>query len=151
MSLIVSLKAWIEKEEARLGIVGAKLLGDISVAETIAVNLKAILQNPTVDSFLAALTKGVSTTLLPKVEAFLTTLVADLTIGSAIEADVKAAPDLESKLKIFITDLSKYGITTKDMFIQKICSLILAALDDNTLTQSLYDLYSQASYTLANK
>jgi hypothetical protein len=147
----MSLKTFIEKVEAEVGIEGKLLLSNIGEAKTVVTNIETALKNPVADSALSAITKGVSDTLLPKVESVLNTIVTDLSVGEAIEADINAATNTEAKLKIFITDLTKYNVLKQDMFLQKICSLILAGLDNKNLTQSLYDLYSQAAYTLNHK
>lgn len=147
----MSLKTFIKKVEAEAGIEGQLLVSHIDEAKNIVNNIKAVLENPEVDSLLSVVTKGASDAVLPQVEALLGKISVDLTIGTAIAADIAAVPDTESKLKVFITDLSKYGVVNKDMFLQKICSLLLAGLDDNVLKQNLYDLYSQAEYTLTHK
>lgn len=147
----MSLKSFIEKIEAAAGIEGKALLNNIGEAKIIATNIDAALKNPAIDTLLSVITKGVSDAVLPKAEELLEKIITDLSNGADIEADINAAPDLESKLKIFITDLSKYNIVKQDMFLQKICSLLLAGLDNNNLSQSLYDLYSQAAYTLSHK
>lgn len=147
----MSLKSFIEKIEAAAGIEGKALLTSIGEAKTIATNIDAVLKNPIVDTLLSVITKGVSDAVLPKVEVVLEKIITDLSDGAAIKADIDAAPTLEAKLSVFITDLSKYNIIKQDMFLQKICSLLLAGLDNNNLSQSLYDLYSQAAYTLSHK
>ncbi|HVX00566.1 MAG TPA: hypothetical protein VHA52_09065 [Candidatus Babeliaceae bacterium] len=147
----MSLKSFIEKIEAAAGIEGKALLASIGEAKIVATNIEAVLKNPVADMLLSVITKGVSDAVLPKVEALLDKVITDLSDGASIEADVNAAPDLEAKFKIFIADLCKYNIVKQDMFLQKICSLLLAGLDNNNLSQSLYDLYSQAAYTLSHK
>ena len=148
------LKVFINRILAELGLFGQqlkKLLPKLDAAKAMVAGLSAVLKNPVVDSIAGVVLGPNVLAAFPAAEKILDGIVMDLTIGSAIEADVKAAVTLEDKLRVFIADMQKYHVDKQDMFLQKIESLILAGLDDKQLKQNLYDLYAQARYSLGKK
>jgi hypothetical protein len=147
----MSWKKFVAKVEGEIGVELGRLDGQEAVAASIATKVQAALANPVVKGVLGLVLPPNIMAQYPKAEQVLSTVVTDLTIGSSIEGDIKAATTPEAKLQVFITDMQKYGIARQNMFLQKMESLVLAGLDDNALKENLYDLYTQAKYSLSKK
>ena len=147
----MSLKKFVDKVLGEVGVELGRLDKQMATASTIVTQVDTVLKNPIIDGVLALVLPPQVMAEAPAAEKVLDKVITDLSIGSAIEADINAATSTEGKLKVFIADMQKYGVTRQSMFLQKLESLILAGLDDNALKQNLYDLYTQAKYSLSKK
>lgn len=144
----MNIKKIVRNILEKLGLTSKKLHNYLDVAEDIAKGLLNVISNPIVEGILEIVLPKTLSKHLPQLENVLEKAVIALTIGSHIEEDIANAATVEEKLKVFALDLQKYGIDRKNMFIAKLVSLIIAGLDDKTLKQNMYDLFSQANYTL---
>ena len=144
----MSLKKFVEKVEADLGIFGALIEAHLGVAMQAVQAIDDALKNPIVDGIIAVVLPPAITAHIPQATAILDKAVTDLMIGTSIADDLAAQTTTEGKLKIFCTDLQKYNVFLKHALLQKLLSLMLAGIDNNALKEVLYDTYSQAQYAL---
>lgn len=149
MKFLEGFKKIEEKMLADMGIASGYLTAHIDVALGITEGLKKCLDNPIVDAVLGTVLPANIMARLPQVEAVLKCAITDLTIASVIEADLKSASTTEAKVKVFLNDLQKYNVFVKHAMLNKLCSLMLARLDGNLLTEVEYDSLVQGRYYLS--
>ncbi len=65
-----------------------------------------------------------------------------------IAEDCKQYNNLNDKLKCFAQEVNKRDPQLQDALLQKLASLVSGQLDGNRLQQYLYDLYTQAKYSI---
>ena len=147
----MSLRIWVEKTEAELGIFGQYLEAHLGIALTIVQGIDTALKNPVVDGVLEVVLPPAVSAHIPQVTAMLDKAITDLMAGTSIEKDLTAAATTEAKVKIFLTDLQAYNLFLKHALLQKLLSRLLAAIDNNALTEVLYDTYAQVKYALSKK
>jgi hypothetical protein len=142
------LKPFLHEIFAKLGFGLERLSSGLACTNKVLKAINEVLKNPIADGLLARVLPPEVVAQFPRIEGVLAKVIMDLTTGSAIQADIDAAPDTEAKLRVFIADMQRYGATRQSMFLQKLESLMLAGLDDKVLKQNVYDLYTQAEYCL---
>src|ERR1035437_8709429 len=119
----MSLKTFVHKIMGELGMETGRLLNKIGAAKAIITGIDDALKNPIVDTMLVMVLPPAVVAQFPLAEMVLDAVITDITIGSAIQADIAAATSTEGKLRVFISDMQKYGVARKNMFMQKIESL----------------------------
>ena len=140
-------KAFIEKEEIKLGVISSMLEGRVSVVESILKSLNTVLQNPIIDGVLEVVLPPSITSHLPQLEAILSQAITDLMAGTKIADDINAQTTTEGKLKVFLTDIQSCP-QLKNAVVKEVCSKILAAIDHNALDANLYSIYLQIEETI---
>ena len=145
----MSIRKFAEKVEAELGVFGGLIEAHLGVALQVTKSIDAALKNPIVDGVLVVVLPPTITSHLPQVTGILDKVITDLMIGTSIEADLKAQTTTEGKLKVFMLDIQNYNVFLKHALLAKLLSLLLAGIDNNALTETLYDTYSQVQYALS--
>jgi bacterioferritin-associated ferredoxin len=116
----------------------------IDTALKITTELKNILTSPAADIITAIIPGDIDNT----VREGLITALSKITEALTIADNCKECTDINAKLQCFIQQLQQYDPQLQDAILQKLASLLTGFLDGQRLKQSLYDLYTQAKYSI---
>ena len=111
-----------------------------TAATDITSNLKKVINSPVVDIITAIIPGTWDDGLVKIARAALSKTVDALTTVDAITSE----PDLEKKMQLFMAELAKQRPDLQEAMLFKIASLLLKAMHGDQLTQSEYDLITQA-------
>jgi hypothetical protein len=116
----------------------------IDTALKITAELKNILSSPVADIITAIIPGGIDDAIRKQIINALDKVLEALTIAD----NCKQYTDVNDKLKCFVAQIKLRDPQLQDAILQKLASLLAGNLDGQRLKQSLYDLYTQAKYSL---
>jgi hypothetical protein len=114
----------------------------IDTALKISQALKNILASPVADILTAIIPGDADNVIRQKLTDALSKVIEALAIADAC----KQYADLNDQLNCFVNQLRQRDPQLQDAILQKLASLLAGNLDGLRLSQSLYDLYTQAKY-----
>lgn len=117
---------------------------NIDTALKVTTELKSILSSPAADIITAIIPGEIDDTIRRQLINGLGKVIEALTIVDSC----KQLTDINAKLQCFIQQLEKYDPQLQDAVLQKLASLLAGVLDGQRMKQSLYDLYTQAKYSV---
>lgn len=106
--------------------------------------IEKFLAGPGGDILAAIIPSGIPAEIRSKLLVILPQAIDALTIVDAC----KSATTLKDKLDCFATNLKKLDPTLQKGILQKLAQLLTAGLHNNKLEQNVYDLATQAMYSL---
>lgn len=118
--------------------------GHIDTALQITTALKQMLASPAADIITAIIPGDLDNKIREQVIKALGEIAEALTIAS----NCKQCTDINDKLQCFIMQVQQYDPQLQDAVLQKLASLLAGSLDGQRLEQSMYDLYTQAKYSI---
>jgi hypothetical protein len=119
----------------------------IDTALNITIALQKALSSPVADIITAIIPGTLDSTIKAQLLNALSKAIDALTIVDTC----KQYTDLNEKLNCFVQQIKQRDPQLQDAVLQKLASLLSADIDGNKLQQSLYDLYTQAKYTLTKQ
>jgi hypothetical protein len=117
----------------------------VDTALKVTTALKNIINSPVADIVTALIPGSLDNTIKAKLLDALNNALQVLNIVD----DCKQYTSLNDKLNCFVQEVKKRDPQLQDAILQKLASLISGQLDGNRLKQYLYDLYTQAKYSIA--
>jgi len=123
------------------------LENNVDTALKISSELKSILSSPVADIVTAIIPGTVDDAVRNELVQALSKVVDALTIADSCRQSVNA----NEKLCCFVQQLKLRDPRFQDAMLQKFASLLAGSLDGERLEQSLYDLFTQAKYTVENR
>jgi len=121
--------------------------GHLDTALAVTTQLKNILSSPVADIVTAIIPGNLEAAVKSQLLAALNTAITALTIAD----NCKQITEVNDKLKCFVTQLQQKDPQLQGAVLQKLASLLAANLDGNRLQQHIYDLFTQAKYSLGVK
>jgi hypothetical protein len=118
--------------------------GHIDTALNIAVSLKNVLSSPEADIITAIIPGNAEAVLKQQLVNGLTKAIEALTIAE----NCKQCTTVADKVNCFVQQIKQVDPHLQDAILIKLASLIAGFLDGGRLKQSLYDLYTQAKYSV---
>jgi len=115
-----------------------------ATALNITNELRKALSSPVADIIAALMPANIDSSLRQQILSALDKAAEALTIAD----NCKQYTDANDKLNCFIQQLRLRDPQLQDAVLQKLAGLLAGFLDGNRLKQSLYDLYTQAKYTV---
>lgn len=120
------------------------LESNIDTALYITTRLKQLLASPAADLLTAIIPGNVDDIIRRQLIYTIDKVLEGLTIAGNCQQFSSTA----DKLKCFATQLQQAEPHLADAILQKMASLLTAELDGNRLKQSVYDLYTQAKFSV---
>jgi len=117
----------------------------IDTALKVTVALKNILSSPVTDIITAIIPGDLDNTIKTQLINALTKAIEALSIADICKQYAEPA----DMLSCFVQQVKQRDPQLQDAILQKLASLVAGQMDGNKLQQSLYDLYTQAKYTLS--
>ena len=115
----------------------------IDTALKITEALKNLLSSPVADILTAIIPGDLDNTIRQDLITALGKAITVLTIAD----NCKQYTDVNALLNCFIQQVQQRDPQLQEALLQKLASLLVSQLDGQRLTQTLYDLYTQAKYT----
>ncbi len=116
----------------------------VDTALKITTELKKLLVSPAADILVAIIPSGTDNRIREQLVNALDKGIEALTIAEKC----KQFTDTNEKLKCFIQQMQLRDPLLQDAVLQKLASFLAGFLDGFRLKQSLYDLYTQAKYSV---
>lgn len=114
----------------------------VNTALTITTCMRNILQSPVTDLVTALIPGTLDDVAKAKT---LQVLCASVDVLSVVKK-CSGETDAKKKIQCFMDELKQYDPKLQNTLLFKLASLVTAGLDDNKLSENLYDLYVQAKY-----
>jgi hypothetical protein len=117
----------------------------IDTALKVSVALKNVLSSPVADILAEIIPGGIDAKLKQQLTDGIGKAVEVLTIADSC----KQLTDLNDRLNCFVQQIKLLDPQFQDAVLLKLASLLAGFLDGGRLKQSLYDLYTQAKYSIS--
>ena len=119
----------------------------VDMALTVTTNPRNFLASPVADAVTALIPGNLEAGLKNDLVMALNKAIQALTILDSC----KQVTDLNGKIKCFAQQVQTLSPDLQDAVLQKLASLMSGNLDGSKLKQNLYDLYTQAKYSIGKQ